>query len=205
MASYDFLCEDKVNNVVISRTAMKKTTYNNRTGLKRVWWKRVITYALFTYPNEMSLEEARIAISSAFYQWSSVVPLSFIDVTNTGRMPDIKIIFDYSHCNVFAFTVPGDKIFFNTKYKWAYTDIFKIISGRYMDLFMIALHEIGHQIGIADDMGEKGSVMNMFNWQPQQDEYGIIVRTRLQKDDIEFAQKIYGPRKFTFKNFKFVK
>lgn len=30
---------------------------------------------------------------------------------------------------VYAFTQPGDKMFFNTKFKWAYSDIFKILYG----------------------------------------------------------------------------
>uniref|UniRef100_A0A914CB23 Peptidase M10 metallopeptidase domain-containing protein n=1 Tax=Acrobeloides nanus TaxID=290746 RepID=A0A914CB23_9BILA len=67
------------------------------------------------------------------------------------------------------------------------------MSGNFIDLNKIALHEIGHHLGIPDDYGRWGSVMHT-DFKPYYDKLGNYIRPILGPDDIENAQRLYGVR-----------
>uniref|UniRef100_A0A914EPX5 Peptidase metallopeptidase domain-containing protein n=1 Tax=Acrobeloides nanus TaxID=290746 RepID=A0A914EPX5_9BILA len=177
-------CVDRKHNVVVSKAAIPKP--------RRVWFKPVVTYAFIGYAQDVPPVETEEAIKNAFAQWSSVIPLTFRDVTKTEEKPDISFIFSSSICRVYAFTIPGSRTVFNTNTRWAYRDTSKILSREYLDLNSIALHEIGHHLGIPDDSGRPGSIMHMHFRRPQTDNFGNYLRPLLQPDDIENAQALYG-------------
>lgn len=91
---------------------------------------------------QKKLKTFREAIHNAFAQWSSIIPLTFIDVTRTQEKPDIFLAFSNQLCSLvcqqvtqrygawYAFTNPGERTVFNTFHQWAYRDTWKILSGQ---------------------------------------------------------------------------
>ncbi|WP_261556777.1 matrilysin family metalloendoprotease [Frankia tisae] len=158
------------------------------------WDKSTITYRFENSGSDLQATDAQAAVKAAFQRWSAVVPLTFQEVTTggdiligwfSGEHGDGKTnAFDgpsgvLAHC----FSPPpgggsfaGD-LHFDEAETWT-TDT--PASGT--DLLTVALHEIGHGIGL-DHSADPAAVMYAY--------YGGI-RRELTVDDIAGIRQIYG-------------
>jgi len=137
-------------------------------------------------------------IDAAFAAWSNVADIKFVEVADSGTAfnaagatGDIRIaghVFDgvsgvLAHAylpQVGAPSYAGD-IHFDIAENWTVNGLDG--SNSTIDIFWVALHEIGHSIGLLHDTNA-GSVMSQF--------YNENI-SELQANDIAGAQFIYGP------------
>lgn len=159
------------------------------------WTKTNLTYRFANFTPDLTPQQIRDAISTAFSFWSQVTPLTFTEVLTTT--PDIEILFAAGeHGDGHPFDGPGGKVAahafypppFNARFSGdAHFDEDEIWSvdfpllGQY--LVITAAHEFGHALGLghSDDPGAL-----MF---PSGDPH-----RSLSPDDIAGIQAIYGPK-----------
>lgn len=164
-----------------------------------------ITYSYMSTGASCSEESAGCVITAldstfqsqvelAFDAWSTVANLTFTNVADDGAnynaatsSGDIRLgqhVFDGAN-NILAhgyfppangFTAAGD-IHFDVEETWKTG-----LGGAGINMFLVALHEIGHALGLAHDSSTP-SIMNPF--------YNESI-TGLQADDIAGIQAIYG-------------
>jgi hypothetical protein len=167
-------------------------------------WAHSVTYSYRNVTPDLPAATVRGVIRAAFDRWSAVIPLNFLEVPSGGN---IQIGFfslahtksDGSPCAPFdgpvgpgGFSVGGHcflrwgpgappicDLHFDEDESWSVSNP---PSG--MDLMTIALHEVGHAIGLQHE-DDVPAVMNTVS--PQ-------VRRELLADDIAGAQAKYGPR-----------
>ena len=162
------------------------------------WTKTNLTYRFQNFTPDLTQQEVRDAIATAFSFWSAVTPLTFSEVTTT---PDIEIRFVAGEHgdgaqNAFdgaggvlahAFYPPpnGGAIAGDTHFdedeSWAVNIPVPVGS---FDLITVAAHEFGHSLGLAHST-VAGALMFPTYSGPHR---------FLAADDIAGIQSIYGPR-----------
>ncbi|XP_030553586.1 metalloendoproteinase 1-like [Rhodamnia argentea] len=154
-----------------------------------------LTYAFGSIPKAMSLGELRGVFWRAFQTWAHVTAFTFNEVS-TGESPDFVIGF-YSgdHGDGQPFDGPGGflahsseptpgfpaygKSHYDADEPWSLNP-----SSTQMDLESVALHEIGHILGLAHSEDPKAVMY-----------YGIAagaVKRVLQQDDIDGIHTLYS-------------
>ena len=161
------------------------------------WEKQTIAWALESWPSQLSLEQARSALSAAFEQWEQHSGLTFQQV---GTVAEADIVFSTQptgdhgdSCSFGASTIahsffphptfpvcPHGKLHFNQEYK--FTTSWRATNWQPIDYQSLALHEIGHALGLAHSANNK-SVM----WK-----FYVGSRRTLHDDDIAGVQELYG-------------
>ena len=122
------------------------------------WNKLQLTYYIHNTSSHLTFESRQLAIQNAFQTWSDVSTLTFIQVSSpdsadiklkwvTGNHGDGHPFDGPSHILAHAFFPPplggsnAGQVHFDDDEEWA-TD------GSHIDLESIAVHEIGHALGL---------------------------------------------------------
>ena len=142
----------------------------------------------------LSMREIRGAFKRAFFEWASVIPVNFIETDDYG-LADIKIGFysgDHGDGEPFdgvlgilahAFSPDSGRFHLDAAETWA-VDFKREESKVAVDLESVALHEIGHLLGLSHS-NIKESVMYP-SLKPREK------KLNLKFDDIEGVQYLYG-------------
>ncbi|MFH0906800.1 MAG: matrixin family metalloprotease [bacterium] len=185
-----------------------KPDKNNRDMCYKLFgvkWKDLSVDYVINPTNPENLTDDFIfeAISSAAEAWdieTSNEVLSdvyTIDYTVEYGIRDYKnaLVFgDYNDDNVIAVTsiwyTPRGKeivesdILFNTRFDWGNADVDVTL----MDLQNIAIHEIGHLLGLDDIYSDTCAEVTMYGYS----EEGEIKKRTLEQSDIDGIQRLYG-------------
>lgn len=162
------------------------------------WRRNHLTYHFASYTNDINKDDLHEATAESFKFWSDVTPLSFSRVISGG---DIVIAFggkvhgdDRRQCSsnfdgkgkvlAHAFYPPDGRLHFDddesfsvSKFKfWAY------------DYYKVAVHEIGHLLGLSHDTSDKSSIMYPTY------QLGVLTSAKLGPNDIRRIQSIYGKK-----------
>jgi peptidoglycan hydrolase-like protein with peptidoglycan-binding domain len=89
--------------------------------------------------------QARTQIALAFQTWSNATNLTFTDLTDTPTPANIQIVFSSGIVPENAGQYSGGVIGFNTLVNWSIAATTPVGS---MDLQSVALHEVGHALGL---------------------------------------------------------
>jgi len=156
------------------------------------WPKKVLTYKFFNFTSDLSQEEQRSAIAAAMKKWEEVTPLKFLE-QKYGKV-DIELAFvrgNHGHCTNFdgkggvvahAFR-PGSGAI-NGDIHFDDDDYFTVNSYQGYNLEQIAVHELGHALGLRHS-GDVNAVMYAH--------FGLYKPNySLSSDDIQGIQKLYG-------------
>ncbi|KAF5903012.1 stromelysin-3-like, partial [Clarias magur] len=154
------------------------------------WNKTSFTYRILRKPWQMTLEKVREVFRDAVEVWSHVTPLTFTEVH--GGHADITIDFvRYEHGDKLPFDGLGGILahaFFPRTHRqgeihFDYDEIWTLGNGMGTDLLQVAVHEIGHTLGLQHSSAP-GSVMSPF--------YSFSYPPQLSKDDEKRIQALYG-------------
>ncbi|KAK7331249.1 hypothetical protein VNO77_25469 [Canavalia gladiata] len=159
---------------------------------KPKWSKKNLTYRFESGMEIIPIEVLRSVFEEAFTQWSNVSSFTFEEAPN-GTDADIEIgFFSGDHGDGFPFNrfgpilahtfpPPDGRLHVNEDKPWSDTIPIK---GRYYDLVWVAMHEIGHLLGL-DHSSHHHAIMYAYV------DIGVNRRT-LDGDDIASIQSLYS-------------
>uniref|UniRef100_H2Z0T6 Peptidase metallopeptidase domain-containing protein n=1 Tax=Ciona savignyi TaxID=51511 RepID=H2Z0T6_CIOSA len=185
------LWDDVDRQSIESKHLVRKKRYT----LMGNWPSKKITYGFRMYTDDMSTVQQQDAVARALEVWSRDTPLVFTQVSQWQKDVNIMISFLRGyHNDGYPFDGPGHTlahafypgqgdrsgdVHFDADEKWTYK-----AEGDGTNLFMVAVHEFGHALGLGHSTSQ-GSVMLPF-YQGFKD--GIA----LNQDDIQAVYTLYG-------------
>lgn len=167
------------------------------------WGKTSLTYKIETYSPDITQQIFRNAVQEAFSIWSAVTPLKFTYVQGTNA--DVSIKFGrLNHGDPWPFDGKGNvlahatlpysdskgMLHFDDDESWTYKDAQKLAKEDYTDILTVAVHEIGHVLGL-DHSSDQNAIMSAFYKEPT-DRSGRYIEPKLGTDDIRKIQNLYG-------------
>ncbi|KAD4983188.1 hypothetical protein R6Q59_002860 [Mikania micrantha] len=156
-------------------------------------WRRNLTYA-FDPRNQLSDDVKRVFVS-AFSRWSEWTPLTFTETSNYFTA-DLRIGFyagDHGDGEEFdgvlgtlahAFAPPRGLLHLDSDETWIIDDVFASGSSSAMDLESVAVHEIGHLLGLGHSSVEDAIMFPTIS--------SGVRKVELARDDVEGIQELYG-------------
>lgn len=157
------------------------------------WRKKLITYRITLYTNDLSRREVDATIAQAFKLYSDVIPLDFKQI-HSGTA-DIMILFKARHHGDFyPFDGPsgvlahanspgpgeGGDTHFDDDERWT-------LSQRGINLLLVAAHEFGHALGLDHSRDRSALMFPTYS-------YVNTRGYRLPNDDRRGVQALYGVR-----------
>ncbi|KAJ0818210.1 putative matrilysin [Helianthus annuus] len=157
--------------------------------------RRDLTYA-FDPRNELS-EDVKRVFANAFSRWSEWTPLTFTNISDYSSA-DMKIGFysgDHGDDEPFdgvlgtlahAFAPPTGLLHLDNAETWIINDVFTSgsSSSTAMDLESVAVHEIGHLLGLGHSSVENAIMYPTIA--------SGVKKVELDRDDVEGIQVLYG-------------
>ncbi|KAM7466026.1 hypothetical protein LguiB_013588 [Lonicera macranthoides] len=140
--------------------------------------------------------DIKAVFQRSFSRWSAVIPVNFVDA-NSYYVADIKIGFYSGHHKDCSIPFDGPKgfelahasdleegqIHINADIAW-FVDLDSLKSRRDVDLESVAIHEIGHILGLENHSSDPYSVMYSSQ--------GVEKIVDLTAEDVKRIQKLYG-------------
>ncbi|EFO15073.1 matrixin family protein [Loa loa] len=166
---------------------------------KYKWKKNDLTYSIESLTNELSESEVREALKKASDTWSAVTRLTLNEISQKGditvafarRMHDDPWPFDGEGGVLAHATLPSSGILhFDSDEKWVYMNPKAIISYNTTDVLQVAVHEIGHVLGL-EHSSDSDSIMAPF-YREAIDNSGNYIIPKLSASDITNIQYLYG-------------
>ncbi|CAK7336796.1 unnamed protein product [Dovyalis caffra] len=167
--------------------------YTFFTGMPR-WRKQALTYSFL--PENQLTDEVKTVFSRAFDRWSTVIPLTFTK-TDSINAADIRIGFftgDHGDGEPFdgvlgtlahAFSPPSGRLHLDGDENWVVAgDVRTSSLTSAVDLESVAVHEIGHLLGLGHSSVEESIMYPSIT--------SRIKKVELASDDIEGIQTLYG-------------
>ena len=155
------------------------------------WPNGHLTYSFTNFTGDLSTAAQRAAVSRAFSRWAAVAGLSFTEVP-AGTPANIPVgWFVGAHGDGSAFDGPGNILAhgFAPPIGMVHFDDAEIwVNGAApgtIDLESIAVHEIGHALGLAHSPVTAAIMFASFS--------GGTTKFMLNQDDIDGIRSIYGP------------
>lgn len=155
--------------------------------------RRNLTYA-FEPRNQLSDDVKRV-FGNAFTRWSEWTPLTFTEISDYNTA-DLKIGFyggDHGDGEAFdgvlgtlahAFAPPRGLLHLDSDETWVIDDVFASGSPSAMDLESVAVHEIGHLLGLGHSSVEEAVMFPTIS--------SGVRKVELARDDVEGIQVLYG-------------
>ncbi|KAK1413779.1 hypothetical protein QVD17_35562 [Tagetes erecta] len=155
--------------------------------------RRNLTYA-FEPQNQLSTD-VKLVFANAFARWSEWTPLTFTETSNY-RASDLKIGFysgDHGDGEPFdgvlgtlahAFAPPAGLLHLDIDETWIINDVMASGSSSAMDLESVAVHEIGHLLGLGHSSVENAIMFPTIS--------SGVRKVELDRDDVEGIQVLYG-------------
>ncbi len=165
-------------------------TYGKWPGLHLFW-------ALESYPEQLTYDEARDSVANAFAQWEAVSGLTFQQVGTVGEA-DIVIGMAVpgehgDSCPFGASTIahsffpnpnqpvcPYGKVHFNRSYE--FTTAWRATNWEPIDWESLVMHELGHALGLVHSANNEAVMWKFY----------VGSRRSLHADDIAGIQALYG-------------
>lgn len=161
------------------------------------WQKTHLTWALEGWPEQLTYEQGRAAIAGALEQWSEHSGLTFEQI---GSADKADMVLGMRHegdhgdeCPFGSSTIahsffpnenypvcPLGELHFNDTY--AFTTAWRASSWEPIDYQSLALHEIGHALGLAHSANNKAVMWKFY----------VGSRRTLHDDDVAGIQALYG-------------
>ena len=151
------------------------------------WQTNNLSYTIVNLPNNLDEQSVRDTIKAAFNSWATHSKLVFTEVA-TEAEANISISFNNKDfdgpSNILARGAlpPIGFLHFDKDENWSLTVDATDTTFKEIDLFTVALHEIGHNLAVMHS-SVKDAVMYNFYTGP---------RRLLHQDDIDAVQKLYG-------------
>uniref|UniRef100_H3CTT6 Matrix metallopeptidase 15 n=1 Tax=Tetraodon nigroviridis TaxID=99883 RepID=H3CTT6_TETNG len=168
------------------------------------WDKDHITYSILTQQIPSSLGERRTldTIRKALDMWQRVTPLTFKELpavpsSNQSALADIMLLFASGfHGDMSLFDGPGGSLahafypgpgmggdtHFDADEHWTLDSQ----SEEGIDLFLVAVHELGHALGLEHSENPSAVMAPLYRWRHTHN-------FTLHEDDVQGMQDIYGP------------